>query len=521
MTVHRKIDSRPECCGKPMAIRATSPAGRPRFQCTTCVGPLTTNSRFSPNIPGYDAKQVLVRHTRLKDKIKAGQRKFVITSAQNNTRPNIKFLKSLIGYCKDNDAELIIIPVHYKNISAINANKEYQKKWADEVLPYLIDRKLYLGGNLVVQADLRISATTLNPLTGKEPINGKKWTVFGHPQFAMETVASPINNLPKRMYTTASVTIANYSQSNLGARAKFHHVTGALVVEVAKGYCFVRQINADKDNSFYDLDYYYRPTRARTKAPPIVALTPGDEHVKFNKKSVRKATYEGPDSMAAVLKPQHIIRHDVLDGYAGSHHHEKDDVQQFRKFHKHDNDYRKEMDQVVDFINETTPKGAHNVIVASNHHDHLTQWLSRVDPREDPLNALFIHEMKTAQYENVLANKSSDPLQIYLTPRLLHKITFLNRKSKFVLLGVDYAQHGDYGIGGARGNARGLAATTYKMVIGHSHGARIVRGVYQVGSSTIVLEYERGYGSRSNTHCIQYANGKRTLVDIFKGRWHL
>ena len=64
-----------------------------------------------------------------------------------------------------------------------------------------------------------------------------------------------------------------------------------------------------------------------------------------------------------------------------------------------------------------------------------------------------------------------------------------------------------------------MAKSTYKMVIGHSHSARISKGVYQTGTSTGRLDYEAGLSDHTNTHCVQYQNGKRTLIDIFDGKW--
>jgi hypothetical protein len=55
---------------------------------------------------------------------------------------------------------------------------------------------------------------------------------------------------------------------------------------------------------------------------------------------------------------------------------------------------------------------------------------------------------------------------------------------------------------------------------GHSHGARIVKSVFQSGTSTVIpLEYMRGLSEASNTHTLQYQNGKRTHIDIISGKW--
>ena len=496
--------------------------GRTRWSCNQCGFRTTGSSESQKNQPGYDVEAARARMKYLKKLITARQiKRFVVTSAQNNTRVNKKQLTALESYCRRNDAELMIIPIHYKNVTAYKTNQDENKSWAPEVEKYFVTEALKISNQIIIRADVKIPATTFSPLSGKEPINGKLWTVFGHPQFAMETVASPLGIKSKRMYTTGAVTVKNYSQTNVGAKAEFHHVQGALVVEIDRGNVWVRQLNADHSGGFYDLETYYKPDGRILKTGRILALTTGDEHVKFNKKSVRRATYDDDGSLVSRLRPRFIVRHDVLDGYAGSHHHEKNDVLQFQKFHRGDNDYRRELDQVVDFINGTTPPDARNVIVASNHHDHLYMWLSRVDPKEDPTNALFIHELKQLQYLGALNNTTTDPFELYVSPKLNRKAIFLGRGASFVLKGVDYAQHGDVGLNGARGSAQSLAKTTYKLVIGHTHSARIVKGVYQVGTSAGTLEYEKGLGARSNTHCIQYPNGKRTLIDIFNGRWRL
>jgi hypothetical protein len=508
---------RPECCGKPMWKTEPAQSGRMRWKCGKC-GTRTTASGESAFHAGYDRELAGKNHRQLKKKIKKGQKKFVITAAQNNTRKDNKFFQALKNYCEYNSAELIIIPIHYKNISLYTAAQEYKKEWDPELQAHFIDEELLLGGNVLVKADISLGATLFNPLSGKEPIGGNRWTIFGHPQFAMEPVASPGKRLPKRMYTSGAVTTKNYSKTNVGAKAEFHHVVGALVVEVVGKHAFVRHLNADSASGFYDLDHYYGHDRVE-KDQRILALTTGDEHVKFMRPGVRKATYDDPASIVNTLKPSYIFRHDVLDGYAGSHHHEKDDVLQFRKYHKRDHDYKTELDQVVSFINNTTPDFAETVFVPSNHHDHLYKWLSRVDPKKDPQNALLIHELKSKQYANALCNATTDPFEIYLTPRLNCSFRFLDRSTPFELMGVDYSQHGDVGTNGSRGSARGLAKTTSKMVIGHAHGARIVRGVYQVGTSTGQLEYERGLGDHTNTHCVQYPNGKRTLIDVFGTKW--
>jgi hypothetical protein len=443
-------------------------------------------------------------------------KRLLVTSAQNNTEVDFNFLESLKQAAKYYKCDIAIIPVHYKNVTLFK--RDDKKEWFPDVLPYLVKGDIQFN-NVLIRSDVKINATTLWPLAGKQAHGGPhKWTVFGHPQIQSEPVASPGNMMPKRMYTSASCTVENYSITDMGEKARFHHCIGGLILEKFNDVCFVRRINAAPDGTFYDLDKHFSPDGV-TEGHRIDALVPGDEHVKFN--AAKKPTYTDKGSIVKKLKPRYIVRHDVLDGYAGSHHHEKDPVLQFRKHHNGDNDYRRELDQCIDFINDTTPSDAVTLIVPSNHHDHLSKWLNSVDMRKDHTNALLIAELNLRMREAALMGKEYDPFYLYASPRLTCRFEFMSRNEPYLIGDVDHSQHGDVGTNGSRGSAKSMAKTTYKMTIGHSHSARECQGVVQVGSSTGRLDYERGLSDHSITHCIQYENGKRTLIDIIDGKWCL
>jgi len=515
-------ESRPNC---PRCDGFMKSSGPNKWRCTdkTCGRTIVKNKKRETlqqrdegaNNYGYDIAAAEARADYIRQKYNAGVTNFVVVSAQNNTRVFAGFWQSLKTYCKKNKAELIVIASHYKNMDAWN--KGDAKDWAKEIQPFIVHGDLELG-EIIIKASFKINATTLHPLNGKQAHGRGKWCIFGHPQQAMQPIATPGNMYPLRQYTTGSCTRENYSVSDLGEKARFNHVFGALIISF-KGhkYPFIRQLSADGKGNFYDLDKRYTGNKV-SAGHRIECLTPGDEHVKFN--ACETATYSGKKSIVKLLKPKRIFRHDILDGYSGSHHHEGDDVLQFKKFIKGDDDYRAELEEVVEFINRTTPKGVTSYIVPSNHDEHLTKWLRRADYRKDHKNAQLILELQQILRQNAIAGKTADAMQIYLEPRLNCKYKFLNRNEAFLIDNVDHSQHGDVGVNGSRGSARALANTAFKMTIGHSHGARIDKGVYQAGTSTGKLEYEKGLGDHSITHVIQYPGGKRTHIDIYGDDWH-
>ena len=514
---------RPVCCGRKMIIRGKAQSGNTRYRCSEC-GTSTTASNPEAfderqNL-GYPEEVAAENAERVRKLVRKGHKRFVVAAVQNNTRLHPSW-PALLQYCEQVNAELIVIPIHHKNISLYTAAQEYQKRWPAEVLPYIVDEHITLGGGVDIAGELKIAATAARPLSGLGPMGGHNWQIIGHSKRLMEPVATPQNMKPKRLYTTGVMSVRNYSRTKQGALAEFHHSVGAMVVEIDnRKTAFVRHLSV-KGKGFYDIaNGQLRHYTADGSVPSerALALTTGDEHVKFYDKGVYKATY-GPEGMATKLKPKYLFRHDVLDGYAGSHHHEKDPTLQFKKFHNGDDDYRAELDETIDFINKTTPEGTQCYIVDSNHHDHLTQWLNRANANRDHRNALLILELQEAVRLAVLKNQDASPFELYCKGKT--EARFMSRNEPFIVKGVEYSQHGDVGVNGARGSARGIAQSTHQSVIGHSHTARIVDGCYQVGYSAADLEYAKGLGTWTHTHCLQYPDGGRTLVDIFNAKWHI
>jgi len=488
-------DDRPECreCGGFLKSN-----GKRQYKCGDCGAYQEKN----PKYVRLQKNEVFswgfntIKGTEHARKCEKGSR-LIVTAAQHNTDPDVNFLRSLKQAAKFYNCELAIIPIHYQNKDA-SEDEEYKKEWHKTLQPYLVHTDIIFSNHLI-RSDVRINATTIHPLAGKQAHGGDMSVVFGHPQIAMEPVPTPADHMPKRLFTTGAVTIPNYTITDAGEKARFHHAQGALILEKVKDTVFVRQLNCDDTGAFYDLDRKFTP-RTATEGHKALSLVTGDEHTIWN--IVERETYQNKTSIVKTLKPEYIIRHDILDGYAGSHHHKKNPMVQFKKFHAGTDDYREEIEHAV-----------------TNHHSHLEQYLSTADANKDHRNALFILEMQTKMREACLAGEDYDPFMLYVRDKLKCQFEFLSRNEACLIGGVDVSQHGDVGTNGSRGSARGLSRATYKMTIGHSHSARIVQGVYQVGTSTGRLEYERGLSDHSNTHVIQYQNGKRSIIDIIDGKW--
>lgn len=446
-----------------------------------------------------------------------GAEVFVFTSATNDTPADLPFIRSLETYCEHNSGLLGIVRLYYKNPD-VPRPKDHENTWSSHIEDYLISGRLDLGG-IVVLADQRISPTASRPLTSKEPIEGSTWTIFGHTQIAMKTVPSPPTVKPKRMYTTGACTRAVYAKKDLSARAEFHHVVGAVVVEITKDFVFVRQLLKDSSGGFYDLDKYYRGGNVLS-GQRALALNCGDEHERIVDELAVDATF-GVKGLVSLIRPKYIFRHDVLDSYAVSHHHVGRTSVEHTKWQAGEDDIHSEIVRSLDYLNDTTPKGSVSVIVRSNHHDHVDQWLDRADSRKDFVNADFIDTMRLAQRVD-LANKGDGHIYRMYGEKYLKepkRFRFLGYNSPFILKGVDMANHGHLGVNGSKGSLSCFAKVVTKTFIAHGHSPGIEKGCYQIGKKAKKAEYERGYSSHSHTDGVLYNNGKRTLIDFHKGQF--
>lgn len=455
-----------------------------------------------------------------------GAQKFLITSAMSNTPTNKPMLISLQHYAKEIGAKLVVLPVYYRNISLFEKRTKEDTTFATEVMPYMYDRREQINKNLMILGDFPISATAKNPLTGLETITGDSSGIFGHTTISMNSVATPSSTLPKLLYTTGTVSMQNYSNTKTGSLADHHHNFGALIVEVENSRIFhVRQIEwSEEERNFYDIGYRVTPKGA-FKDNNIEALVMGDLHVKFISQDVVDATF-GKNGILSKLKTKHLVLHDALDMYSGSHHHDRSPSLQYKKQQQGLNNVRNELDEVVAFHEKyiaPIAKKSTVLYVDSNHNRHLDQWLDNPKGSLDAVNAKTYHYLNFLKLDAIDATgRSPDTLELFMQKETknMNNVQFVTNRKGFRIKGIDVSLHGDIGTNGSRGSRQQYTKIGCDVIVGHSHSPGITLNSWQVGTSSILeLEYNNGPSSWLNTHCIVYPNGKRSLINIIDGKW--
>jgi len=191
-------------------------------------------------------------------------KRYIITSAQNNTDVFTAFFENLVTYAEHVDATLLVGTFSYnRNAFSQSSTKRGRGPTADDrgdnwydpiVLPYISDDPLELAPMLEWRGEMNVLPTASRPLSGLQTYTQRRSAIFPHAKIALESIAGTADDGAKMNYTTGAVTMLNYVQKKAGLTAEFHHTYGAAIVEVDhEGVWHVRQLNADGDGSFYDI----------------------------------------------------------------------------------------------------------------------------------------------------------------------------------------------------------------------------------------------------------------------------
>jgi hypothetical protein len=447
---------------------------------------------------------------------------YVVTYAQNATPVHKPFFAALQVYCRARGATLIVIPGRYKNPTSLwNENNETDEWWAAETQPFLFDGVKTLGDHLTIHGDISIQPTAKTPLSDFEVYAGACSAVFGHPRLQLRTVATGKRRYPRILTTTGACTLPNYTRSKAGKKAEAHHVFGATVIEQGSKLFHMRQINATKDGSFIDLDVAYDARGTRPAARPL-GIVFGDIHVDMSDSQVLAASFTRPDSMMRRLQPVYAVYHDVLHFGSRSHHKRHDFSDRYRRARGlATDDVAEEVIAAVRFLDEMTPQSTQAIVVRDNHSAHFDRWLNEADFRSDPKNARFFIDAWSLKLEKFEATGAWTPaFELCYEIMGEARARFLQRDDPFKLGDIEVSFHGHSGANGSRGSLGGFAKLGVKSIVAHTHTPGIQDGCTMVGvGGALDQEYNELPSSWMNTHCIVYANGKRSLVNIIDGEW--
>lgn len=455
---------------------------------------------------------------------------YIITSAQNNAQLDTPLWENLQSLARHLDARLMVGRfVYNKQAMGQQASEKTDEDvngtysaWDPRIIPFCVDERVVLAPGLVWCGHLNILPTAVRPLSDLANYTGTSSAIFPHTKHAMESVAVGHAGNTKFNYTTGAVTLPSYIQRKAGQKAEFHHIQGALIVEVDKaGDWWVRQLNADSDGSFYDLTRFVKDGKV-SEGHAVEAVTWGDIHT-FHLEDWMKQLNWGEGGVIDQLRPRKQFLHDLLDFYSRSHHDARDPHEMYERWTAGTESVEKELRSVVDFLAYSNRQFCQTYVVESNHDNFFVRWLKEADFKKDHVNALIYLKSTTAVYEALAARHQNFNVFAWAMKELgvTWDVRFLTESDSMLLCpehpagGIESAMHGDRGLNGSRGSPQSFAKMGRRLNIGHRHSAEIFEGVFISGvTGNLDQRYNKGPSSWSHTHIITYPNSKRTLVTV-------
>ncbi len=489
---------RPNCkeCGNPMTKHGKAGSGNQRWECKD------HGRTTDPTKPRVKVK--IVKVPKIEFPAKEFRQTLILTWAQNATPTHKGFMTGIHRLRRDIDATLMIQAGSYENPTSVWSDRqEHSQWWWEDLRPFLVNQRTDLNRNLVLMADVNARPTDQYPLSGMEGFTHGECSVLGHPKRELVMVPTPQQRIPKLMVTTGACTIKNYTESKAGKKGEFHHIIGAVVIELVDGKIFHHHnISARPDGAFCYFEKAYYPDGSVGPAGPSKILDTGDLHPRWADPGVIEGTF-GRNGLADRLDAQNVVLHDALDFYAGTRHHENRPFIALAKQLSGFNDVEKEVQFTIDFIIKKM-NGRKTYIVPSNHDDMFRQWIERTDWKKDPVNMRFYLRTASWMADNTVMTKQGaftpDPFIHYVEQRQQRNIVCLKDKP-LTIAGYLLSLHGDKGANGARPSIKSLAKIGTKSITGHGHSHGVEGGHSRNGTCTFLsLEYTGPIGSWTNSH---------------------
>jgi hypothetical protein len=365
-----------------------------------------------------------------------------------------------------------------------------------------------IGDNFVFCGEMNTLPTASQPISDLVTYSRGRWAVFPHAKRQLKSVPSTDPAIQAhQVMTSGAVTRPKVIPRKAGVKSIFHQVIGATVVQFdEEGDVFCRQITANEDGSFYDLDTHVAngevTTGHRVRAMTLAGSArpqdgPGQLHGSLRLGHARRPKSQYQNSMIDVLNPENVIGHDIFDNEARNHH------------HVHDNAYSYEMairgrDSVEDEVDQCgrVPDVARQRQSAGNGHDRRSDLHRRrgqprhrageVRPRrpvpqrrhQRPLRPPAggrlpgLRRARSHAIDNDLPVPRFSLLEHAIRmkyPELGDKVEWCHDGYSHLIDGIEVGNHGFRGANGAKGTVAGFARAGRKMSIGDKHSPEITK----------------------------------------------
>ncbi|SDK39523.1 hypothetical protein [Bradyrhizobium ottawaense] len=466
---------------------------------------------------------------------------FIFTSAQNDSMLHEEFWANLQAYAAFIGAEIIVGPFTYETQWWAENNPQ-AREYASELTPFMCFGQMKIGSNFMFCGEMNTLPTASAPISDLVTYSRGRWAVFPHAKRQLKSVPSTDPAVQAhQVMTSGCVTRPKVIPRKAGVKSIFHQVIGATVVQFdEEGDVFCRQITAGEDGAFYDLDAHVANGEVST-GNRVKAMTCADLHVRKLDQGncmavfgwdMRGGRSQYRNSMVDVLDPENIIAHDILDNEARNHHHVHDNAYSYEMAIRGRDSVEQEVDQVGDFLVLAAGRDRTIIIAEGNHDIALEKYVREGRYRNDGTNVRYGLQLEDAYlgYVEARSHALDNDLPVprfslleyairVKKPELGNLVEWCHDGYSRLIDGIEVGNHGFRGANGAKGTVAGFARVGRKMSIGDKHSPEILDGVYVAGAMNLRHGYNKGASGWAVTMILQYADGKRSLVTLQKGKW--
>lgn len=428
------------------------------------------------------------------------------------------------NFLKREKAQLIILPMP----AHVKALQEQPTHYDPDLKPYQGSFATEYTFNKHLKAfEAVLNPQQAQPLTGMKRLKVHRYTgnedspmggeikrfktslIVAHSKQMMDTVPTGNESHPRIVHSTGSITKPSYLRNRVGMIANEDHKLGGLIIEIMGDVFWIRQVQFNPVNgSFIDKGTRYHADGTVTKER-AEAFKFGDIHPGFHHEGALNAIY----SLWDIIQPKRIFFEDFFDGASISHHTENKRLTR-AKLPDYFKDLPSEIEmakKVLQDIWKHAPKDAELIATASNHPDHLYQYLDRgAYIRDCKENYKIAHRMVVMDIDG------KNPLQEYLDPE--QRMMWSDQNKDYYVEGVQLNAHGHLGIGGARGSKQGHELAYGSAMTAHTHTPSIYHNAFCVGHTTTD---RHGYNNGPQTWILcsgaVYKGGHMQLYMIVKG----
>ena len=439
----------------------------------------------------------VINHKDHKSKIEKwikGYNRFFITTAVMGCDTDTDFYKSILKFCETKKAKLLVLTC------ADPARR--QSTWSDlghidKVLqPYVVPYEVALNSNMFLST-IKLSAKHIDPITGLDRIGQRDGSfVYASPKQRLKAVPVSNKKFPHFLMTTGAITKSDYNtdmymSERTGYIADHDHVMGGIIVEIKDDAIYhFRQVQADAEGKFIDLGVEYSPKGTKKVKPAAFVL--GDWH-SGDTCPMAKACWE---EVCKDLKPEYLVLHDAFDGKSINHHESKNTILRAQRAEEGELNLMSELVGLRDDFEELSTWVDQIVVAKSNHDEFLDRYLKDGMYTKDPYNHKTSLRLALAMLDGQDPLKYGIEEMVGLKKSIREKIRWLDRDEDFFIAKIQLGAHGDKGSNGAKGSLRSMEKAYGNSVTGHSHSPEILRGAWQVGTSSLLkLSYNVGPSS--------------------------